>query len=350
MAGSAADVRLTVRLGASNVYLLGTGDGLVAVDAGPDYEGAWDSALAQLDRAGLAAADVDAVLVTHGHLDHCALASAWQRVAGAEVWAAAAEVQKLQAGGRDRDPARGAILDHLVANGVPSDLVDAVRPARRERAPTGTSARNGAGGGRLSNLRSVAAEHGEWPAPLRATPAKPDRVIAEHQTIALGSLRLQPILCPGHTPASTVFLDEATGDLYTGDHVLERIVPTPGIQVDSDGRRTHSLPMYLRSLLGVRDLRVRRVLPGHGEPFIDLSGAVDHIVAVMEQRANRLLRRLANGPASAWELAHRLYTHLRGAAAWVVMAEVLGLLDLLEERGRVIAEQEGMIVRYRAAR
>ncbi|MHB8577753.1 MAG: hypothetical protein ACYDCQ_20775, partial [Dehalococcoidia bacterium] len=77
------------------------------------------------------------------------------------------------------------------------------------------------------------------------------------------------------------------------------------------------------------------VLPGHGEPFTDLAGAFDRIIAVFYQRANRLRRRLSDGPANAWELALRLYPHLRPSAAWIVMAEIIGLLDLLEERGQV---------------
>jgi glyoxylase-like metal-dependent hydrolase (beta-lactamase superfamily II) len=346
MAASRLGVRLTVRLGASNVYLLDAGDGLVSVDAGPDYQGAWESVLEQTAAAGLDHRNVGAVLVTHGHPDHCALAAAWQREAGAEVWAAPAEVPKLEAGGRDADPARAAILDALVTHGVPPDLVAAVRPARRESDRTSGELNRPQRDLRLQNLRSVAAEHGEWPAPLRATPAQADRLIAEGSPISLGGLRLQPILCPGHTPASTVFLNDTTGDLYTGDHVLERIVPTPGIQVDAGGRRIRSLPQYLRSLEAVRNLAPRGVLPGHGEPFTDLAGAVDRITAVIEQRAGRLQRRLAGGsPATAWELAHRLYPHLRPSAIWVVMAEVIGLLDVLEEQGEVVRD-DAEVMRY----
>jgi glyoxylase-like metal-dependent hydrolase (beta-lactamase superfamily II) len=339
---------LALRLGASNVYLLSAGDGFVAVDAGPDYEGAWQSAVEQMSAGGIQPADVGSVLVTHAHPDHCALASRWQADAGAEVWLAAAEVAKMQAGGRDPEPARNAILDVLASNGVPEDLLAAVRPMRRDdSASTRTLNRSGGAEGRLRNLRSVTPEHGEWPAPLRPTPATPDRLVDPERTIRLGALRLQPILCPGHTPASTLFLDESTGDLYTGDHVLERITPTPGIQVDEQGNRIRSLPQYLRSLEAVRTLAPRRVLPGHGEPFADLAGAVDRIVAVFEQRATRLLRRLAEAPASAWELAHHLYPHLRPTATWVVMAELIGLLDLLEERGKATPVVED-VIRYRA--
>src|SRR5207249_1122046 len=69
-----ADHPLTLRLGASNVYLLRADGGYVAIDAGPDYEGAWESARRQLAGAGLTSDRVRAALVTHAHVDHCALA------------------------------------------------------------------------------------------------------------------------------------------------------------------------------------------------------------------------------------------------------------------------------------
>ncbi len=325
---------ITLRLGASNVYLLPTGSEHVAVDAGPDYAGAWEGAAAQMKASRVAPTDVHAVLVTHGHPDHCALAASWQREAGSHVWVAAGDRAKMRSGGRDPAPVRELALDFLAANGMPEELIGGARARPTNRAYGG---RSDAGEGRLHNLRSIAPEHGEWPAPLRATPAEPDRLIDAGEMISLGALRLQPLLCPGHTPASTVFLDDATGDLYTGDHVLERIAPTPGIHFDEAGQRIRSLPQYLDSLARVRTLAPRRVLPGHGEPFSDLAGAVDRITGIFNQRARRLLRRLAGRPAGAWELALLLYPHLRPGAAWVVMAEITGLLDLLEQRGLVQA-------------
>src|SRR4051812_28357246 len=96
-------LRATLRLGANNVYLLDTGESLVSIDAGPDYEGAWQEALAQLEAAGATPQDVGAVLVTHSHLDHCALASTWQREAGAETWVTEGDAANMRTGGRDAE-------------------------------------------------------------------------------------------------------------------------------------------------------------------------------------------------------------------------------------------------------
>lgn len=328
---------LTLRLGASNVYLLPSRHGFVAIDAGPDYEGAWESALAQMTAAAIDPRDVRLVLVTHGHPDHCALATRWQSEVGAAVWVAGADAGKLRAGGRDPGVLRDRALDFLQNSGVPPEMVASARttPSPQIRGRPGANANAIEVQRRLLNLRSIAPEHGEWPGPLRPTAAEPVRLIEDGETIEFGDLQLLAIVCPGHTPASTVFLNRETREIYTGDHVLERIAPTPGIHFDVAGNRLRSLPQYLRSLQSVLPIAPSRVLPGHGDPFTDLGGAVQRTTALFEQRANRVLRRLREAPASGYALALQLFPHLRPAATWVVMAEIIGLLDLLEERGQV---------------
>jgi glyoxylase-like metal-dependent hydrolase (beta-lactamase superfamily II) len=112
--------------------------------------------------------------------------------------------------------------------------------------------------------------------------------------------------------------------------------------------RFRALPHYLASLAETLKLMPLRVLPGHGEPFTDLAGVTDRIVGVYEQRAARLLRRLGDRPATAWELAWRLYPHLRLAALWLILSEIVGLLDLLEDRG-LARLLPGVLLRYERA-
>jgi hypothetical protein len=129
---------------------------------------------------------------------------------------------------------------------------------------------------------------------------------------------------------------------------LPGIVPTPGIQFDEERRRP-SLPAYLRSLdmtsversgSGGRLSALHLcAYPGHGEPIADLQKAASWTVRTIEQRARRLLSRLRSGPGSAYAIARRVYPRLDHRHLRPVMAETLGLLDLLAERGLAYAQE-----------
>jgi glyoxylase-like metal-dependent hydrolase (beta-lactamase superfamily II) len=335
---------LTIKLGASNIYLLPRAGGYVAIDAGANYDGAWQSACAQMAAYGVAPEAVHTVLITHGHLDHCGLARDFQE-AGARIVIGREDEGKLRHGGRDPEPTRRLILDFLANSGMPRELFGATA-GRTTRARL--NAAGDAGDARLANLHSIRPEHGVWPAPLLTTPCEADGYLEtletwdaagwdyDRQPLA-ARLALRCLPTPGHTLGSFCIVDVQGGELFTGDHVLEKIAPTaqlafaranPGDALQC----VPSLPVYLRSLAQTRELHPTRVLPGHGEPFSELARVIDRIVGVYEQRAARLLKRLGDGPATAWDLARRLYPHLRPDAVWLIMAEIIGLLDLLEER------------------
>jgi glyoxylase-like metal-dependent hydrolase (beta-lactamase superfamily II) len=303
-ASTGSAVRLV--LGTNNVYALPDGAGVTLVDAGPDYHGAWEELLAQLVANGYAPQDVHTVLLTHDHLDHAGLAARWQAV-GARVLIGREDAASLAADDRAREEERIRARRELVRHGVPPQALS-VRPARGER-------------------------YTRWPAPLQMTPVQPDGVLDDGDCIGRGDHRLRVVACPGHTPGTVLLLDESTGACFTGDHVLPRMAPTSGIQFDGERRRP-SLPAYLVSLHKARRLadRVTTVLPGHGDPLDGLAEAVDWTVRLLEQRARRTLARLREGPATAYELAKRMFPHLGPRHLRPTMAEIIGLLDLLAER------------------
>src|SRR5210317_1956328 len=73
-------------VGPVNVHLL-TGDAAVLVDAGFDSPDGVLALESGLQRAGMTVKDLDAILITHGHLDHFGLAARLKEASGAEVWA-----------------------------------------------------------------------------------------------------------------------------------------------------------------------------------------------------------------------------------------------------------------------
>ena len=342
---------LPLSLGTNLLYALPGPAGVTLVDAGPDYEGAWEELLAQLAAHGIAPADVRTVLLTHAHLDHAGLAARWQ-AHGARILIGRADAPALALDDAAREHERALARRELLRHGVPPDLLvesRAPEPARPPALPRGNGAPPGSAAPPTAALTDLR-RYTRWPSALRMTPLRPDGLLDDGQLVKACGRGLRVVACPGHTPGTVLLLDEATGALFTGDHVLPRMAPTSGIQFEG-GRRRPSLPRYLESLHAARRLapRVTAVYPGHGGAIADLAEAVDWAVRLLEQRARRLAAKLHRGPGTAFDVAVRMFAHLRPPRLRPVIAETLGLLDLLAERGQAAAEETPERVVWHAA-
>jgi glyoxylase-like metal-dependent hydrolase (beta-lactamase superfamily II) len=318
-----AILRLVV--GANNVYALPDRAGLTLIDAGPDYDGSWEVLRAALAAQSFSPADVHTVVLTHYHLDHAGLAARWQ-TQGARVLAGRGDASALAMGDAARARERTLVRTTLIRHGVPSELV---------------------------MLPPDAARDPRWPAILRTTAVNADGLLDDGDILATADRPLRVIACPGHTPGTVMLLDRVSGAVFTGDHLLPRTVPTAGIQFDGDRRRP-SLPSYLCSVVacgprilaagGVAPPRERPAYPGHGEPIADLHEAAAWTARTLEQRARRLLVQVRHGPGTAYAIARRIYPRLDHRHLRPVMAETLGLLDLLAERGLSRADASGTTI------
>src|SRR5262245_30403400 len=123
---------IPIRLGDNIVYALHLADrGVLLIDAGPDAMGAWADVQGRVSSRGFEVSDVRGVLVTHAHIDHAGLASRWA-LAGARIYAAAADVPALEAG-KDWNDARLPLrLDALRRHGAPDELL-AIYEAEQQR-------------------------------------------------------------------------------------------------------------------------------------------------------------------------------------------------------------------------
>lgn len=140
----------------TNSYLVGR-DRLVLVDPGPDDDRHFEALMAAIDGR-----PVDAILVTHTHLDHTGLIGRVRAATGA--------------------PALG-------------------------EGPHRTSRRLGPG---ETNLLDAAADHG----------FRPDRMLGDGDSVDVAAGRFVAVTTPGHTANHMSYALEGTGILFTGDHVM----------------------------------------------------------------------------------------------------------------------------------
>lgn len=321
---------LRLTLGANNVYALLDDSDCLLIDAGPDYPGAWEHMAAQLATHGIRPADVRQVVLTHAHRDHAGLAARWQRQ-GARIICGRADAPALLHDAESRQTLRERAAALLAWYGAPAEQLNGILPARE-----GTADHAASDG------------HGAWPGPLRMTPVRADLLVDDGAVVQLGSMRLAVVACPGHTPGTILLHHADSGQVFTGDHLLPQQVATVGLQFAGEARWP-SMPPFARSLEHSRSLAGTVALPGHGDPMAGTSAAAEWSLRYIERRAARVLRRLRGAPATGYELVAALFPHHGPEHLVPVLTEIIGLLDLLTERGQVTATEHGGVLRFAPA-
>jgi glyoxylase-like metal-dependent hydrolase (beta-lactamase superfamily II) len=269
---------------------------------------------AVLADAGCSFDDIEQVVVTHAHPDHCGAAAWVARRSGAMILAGRAEVPALRGG--QGDDLRSAML---IALGVPVDLIEAAGLA-----------------GRLGALVEFADE-------LDVVP------VDDGDVVYAGGRVLRAHVTPGHATGHLSLWCDDGKLLLSGDHLLARVVPLPGLEPSGAGTgHRHSLGEYLSSLARFVALDPSVVLPGHGEAFTDVDVLARRLRDHHADRCFRVRGVVAQlGRPTPFEVAQRLLWQAEGIRLLRGVAEVVGHLDLLEHNGDVVAEGNGAVVRYR---
>ena len=176
----------------------------------------------------------------------------------------------------------------------------------------------------------------------------PTRLLEDGDKLRWGSLDLEVVWCPGHTPGLICLLEPRRKLLFTTDHVMRR-APAPlsvrhKVAVDALGD-------YLDSVRKLVPLPVETVLPGHGRPFGGLRQRLHQIESDIQHQLQQLTARLQEGPATAYELlAVEAQRDRRAVAERYAVSQVLARLRHLEVLGRVTRIEGGAddLIRYAA--
>lgn len=145
---------------------------------------------------------------------------------------------------------------------------------------------------------------------------------------------------PGHTPGLVCLHDEKHRVLFADDHVLAKISPNPLIDFTfGEGEsKFKALVAYSQSAQVVKNLSLDAILPGHGEAFSGHQELLTSLFEFYAVRQQRLLKRLAQGPASVYELLPAVFPRVDTGRLYLMLSEVLANLEVLESRGDVSRE------------
>lgn len=313
-------------VGPVNLYLIDD-DPLTLVDTGPNSGLSLEALDSGLARLGRRVEEIGRILLTHQHMDHIGLAGVLARRSGAEVVA----VEGLSAclgSYTEWMAADDAFAERVMArHGIPDDV-------------------------RLA-LQAVSSSFRGWGAAVEV-----DRTIEDGGRLEFAGRTLEVFLRPGHSPSDTVFLDRDGGILLGGDHLLAEVSSNPliarrldwglpGDPASEAVERPHQLEIYLRSLALTEAMAgIEIVLGGHGPAFRDYRNLIAERRSLHERRAGKILRLLEEGPATAHDIAERMWGNVAVTQAYLTLSEVLGHLDLLVASGEVGSGEEDGVVRF----
>jgi glyoxylase-like metal-dependent hydrolase (beta-lactamase superfamily II) len=290
-------------VGPINVYLI-VDDPLTLVDTGPKTDAAMEAFTTQISQLGFRVADIQRIVLTHTHEDHCGLASWLQQQCGAPVFVHEWERENLTDHGRVR---ADRVL--LKSAGVPEDQLEQMV-------------------GHYAKVKRFA--------------DAVEKVVTyrdEHEfTFASGAWRI--VHTPGHTPGSCCLLREATRTLLAGDTILKHITPNPVLNPDprNPAKRFPALKNYLASLERLQTLAPTLIHTSHGDVVTDFDEYLARLRRHTYERQNKVLGLVGKDGITAHELAALLFPTVKDITRFLAVSEAVAHLDLAEAEGKLRVE------------
>ena len=304
-------------VGDVNVYLIKE-QPLTLIDAGPKTKEAADVLREKLKRNGVEFADIERIVLTHAHEDHCGLARQIRDEAkNAEIFVHGWETGHLF-GRLAREENRKIML----RAGVPTEVFAEMQAMYAE-----------------ISLLTDALSEGDF------------RELKDAQELEFSSGVLKVLHTPGHTPGSCSFIREADRTLICGDCVLKRITPNPIVSPDpfDAEKRFQSLAEYLVSLAKIRSYSPTLLYSGHGEPITDFEEIFNRYVRAIDERQKNVISLVSKKGETAFEIARKLFPDAidRDVHRFLAISEAIAHLDYAETENKIAVELKDGVEFYR---
>jgi glyoxylase-like metal-dependent hydrolase (beta-lactamase superfamily II) len=291
-----------------NTYAIESGDGLLLLDCGSDWEPGRDALREGFSALGLVEDSVHTLVVSHLHLDHVGMA--------------------------------GRLIDELGCRFVMHQR--AVKLVDNYNDTPGYVARLNDLGHTHGVPASILASIGDFQRPdyMPQIPP-PDHSLEDGQEIELSQGRhLTVVHTPGHEPAHICLVDSRTGITFSGDHVLPRISPV----IMYDGVVDDPLGDYLSSLQKLINMGIELTYPAHGTIVDQGDERARQILLHHDRRLLDMAELVRSGDTNAWQVMVQSFRpNLDPLQARLAFLETISHLEHLRLTGRIrYVDREGI--------
>lgn len=294
-----------------NTYAIETGDGLVLIDCGTDWEPGRTALREGLSALGLDETAIHTLVVSHLHPDHVGMSSRLVRELGCRfvMHERAAELVDRY----NDTPGYAKRLEGIAkAHGVPDQVL-------------------------------AAATHLDRPDYMPIIDP-PDRLVSDGDEIPLGGDRALVVMhTPGHEPAHICLRDSRTGIFFSGDHVLPRISPVIMYDLDIGD----PLGDYLASLRKLIALEIGLTYPAHGTIMDQGDERARQILLHHDRRLRDMADLVEHADTTAWKVMTQSFRpNLDPVSARLAFLETVSHLEHLRTVGRVMSQDHDGITHF----
>ncbi|MEY8347680.1 MBL fold metallo-hydrolase [Bacillus cereus] len=298
-----------------NVFLV-EGESLTLIDTGTNTEGAKTALEMQLGNLGYRIEDIETVVITHHHADHCGLLNAFSEKTNivGHPWNEPWITQDSDFLKRYQHFFKETALQFGVPEVFLEDDASLVLKTLK-----------------YSCNRS-----------LTHTVREGDRIESLPEFIVIET--------PGHASTHISLYRERDGLLIGGDALISHISSNPILEPPYEGQteRAHPLLQYNQTLKRLSEMNISRILSGHGEDVVNVNELIEGRLQKQETRAFKVLQLLKEKPMTAFEVCVKLFPVLYKEQLPLTISETVGQLDYLAYNQQVMIDESSPQLIYYA--
>lgn len=302
-------------VGPVNVYLI-EGEKLTLVDVGPLIPESWNALVEGMNRIGYQLRDIEQIVLTHHHVDHCGLLEKARKETGAKTYAHPLAVPYVEL-----DPGFMVFHDqffltHYRQSGVPESMLSVIQ--------------------KFHKLMLTFSEQ-----------SKIDGLL-KHQEQVPGLSEWKVFYTPGHSQSHLSLYRESDKVMVAGDHIIKHISSNAFIEPprNQSQERPLTLVQYRTALQMCADMDIDIILSGHGDIVTNHRELISTRLQKNWERSDILKGFLRDGAMTAFELTTLLFPTLYKKELPLTLSETLGHLDLLRILHQVDVKEKNGVLTY----